>query len=147
MGPPGKAHRVLGAITLVLAAGLLFLILIPSLIPLLLAWCVVEVLYWMLVTCPTAKQLDAQPAEGHWPPAAEKVDLTHFNRFLKVSVFPIRIHPSCCSTKGPVWHPAAGNSDITRLRTKHAQKHLRHLQRQLKYVSHTFWHPPASTTA
>lgn len=107
MGPPGKAHRVLGAITLVLAAGLLFLILIPSLIPLLLAWCVVEVLYWMLVTCPTAKQLNAQPAEGHWPPAAEKVDLTHFNRFLKVSVFPIRIHPSCCSTKGPVWHPAA----------------------------------------
>lgn len=67
-----------------IAVVLLLLILIPSIVPLMLAWCVVEVLFWLTRSIPTAAKLDAQPAEGHWPVAAAKHDLTAFNRFLKV---------------------------------------------------------------
>lgn len=70
------------------AAMLLLLILIPATIPIMLAWCVVEVLFWLVSSNPTAAQLDAQPAEGHWPPAAAKHDLTAFERFVRVSSLP-----------------------------------------------------------
>jgi hypothetical protein len=82
--PYSKRQLLLGAVTLVFAGTLLFIILLPAIIPLILAWLVVEVLFWMLVASPTAKQLDAQPEGGHWPPEAEAHDQTAFNRFLKV---------------------------------------------------------------
>jgi hypothetical protein len=78
---------MLGGATLALASVLLLMILIPVFIPLFLAWCVVEVVYWLLRTRPTALQLNAQPPEGHWPPTADKDGgLAAFRRFIKVSM-------------------------------------------------------------
>jgi hypothetical protein len=81
---PKRLQLVLGGITVAIAVALLLLILLPSIVPLILAWCVLEVLFWLTRSIPTAAKLDAQPAEGHWPDSAAKHDLTAFNRFLKV---------------------------------------------------------------
>jgi hypothetical protein len=67
-----------------IALALLLLILIPAIIPLMLAWCVVEVLFYMLKSRPEAASLDAIP-QPHWPEAAAKHDLSAFNRFLRYS--------------------------------------------------------------
>lgn len=80
--PPARQRMRLVAGAIVLA--LLLLILIPTIIPLMLAWCVVEVLFYMLKSRPEAASLDAQP-QPHWPDAAARHDLSAFNRFLRYS--------------------------------------------------------------
>lgn len=80
--PPARQRMRLVAGAIALA--LLLLILIPTIIPLMLAWCVVEVLFFMLKSRPEAASLDAQP-QPHWPDAAAKHDLSAFNRFLRYS--------------------------------------------------------------
>lgn len=80
-----KLRLAIGAVTLLLAGGTLLAILLPHILTLLAAWCVVEVLFWIFVMRHNAQRLNAQPAGGHRPASADENGPVVFKRFIKVS--------------------------------------------------------------
>lgn len=69
-----------------LSVAVALLLFLPLVLALLGGWVCIEVLFWAFVTSPHARhaaELNAQPAEGHWPQNEDQNRA--FQRFIKVT--------------------------------------------------------------